>query len=329
MSQATRNITRAEGMDVAGVHTDQLLSNLARQYRPDRKGLIADLVCPRLPVAHESDLYPVFRPRDFFATDVDTLVADRSPAREIQIGYDKETYQTEEHALKISTSRRERNNADSQVRLEQSKLYALSDQLALQREKRVAQLLRKTTNGGQLVLGATPAKKWDAEGATIELNLKTAKLEVRNHIGLRANTVVIPYEVAEVVALDPKVREILIAAMTGTGSPKILEVGDLILPSRLWGMNVIIPDAREIVTPEGQTDTYDDIWSDSVRVLYVQPGPDINVPSVAYSFVSEPFRVDKWTVDDPPGLEYTRNGEILDEKVVAPEAAYEINDVLT
>jgi hypothetical protein len=177
-----------------------------------------------------------------------------------------------------------------------------------------------------MTLGGGVTKKWDSSEATIEKDVKAAKNEVRNKIGIRPNTIVIPYLVASEVALNKEIRDILKYTVNGL---QILEQGDLILPARLWGLKVVVPDAREITSAEGQTDTYEDIWSDSVRVLYVNPGADINTPSIAYTFSSEPFRVDRWTENDPPGLEYIRNGEILSEEIVAPEAGYEINDTLT
>jgi hypothetical protein len=316
------------GSDVAGVHRDQYLTNLARQYRPDLTKFIADLVCPRVPVAHESDIYPVFSARDFFATDVPQLVADRSPAREIDTSYSSAPYQCYEYALKASISRRERKNADSIVRLEQRKVEAVADQLMLGREIRAAALLRKTTNGGGLNLGAGVSNKWNVDAATIETDIKVGKQAIKTAIGLTANTIVIPQIVATEVAVQQDIRDLVKIAMTGVGVQNILELGDLILPKKLWGLNVVVPDAQQITSAEGATDVYADIWGDNVRILYVDPTPDENTPSVAHSFVAEGKRVDRWTVNDPPGLEYFREGEIISETITAPDAGYEITDVL-
>jgi hypothetical protein len=75
------------GESVGTVHVDQLLSDLAISYRPDLNGFIADLVCPYIPVTHESDIYPVFNQGDFYATDVDDLVPDRPSRASIEFSH--------------------------------------------------------------------------------------------------------------------------------------------------------------------------------------------------------------------------------------------------
>src|SRR5687767_8544322 len=114
---------------VSTVHVDQLLSNLGRLYRPTE--FIADLVCPYLGVVHESDLYPVWTQGDFYGTDVDDLVADRSEPRLIDFSHTTERYETKRRELAWDISDRERKNADNQLNLERNKQVGVLGRLFL------------------------------------------------------------------------------------------------------------------------------------------------------------------------------------------------------
>ena len=152
------------GETVQTVHVDALLSNLARMYRPT--SFIADQVCPYLDVVHESDLYPVFGQGDFYGTDVDDLVPDRAEPRIVEFAHSTETYRTQRRELAWDVSDRERKNADSQFDLERNKQVGTLGRLMLKREIRVEAMLKKTTNGGELTLGAAAQNKWDAAATT-------------------------------------------------------------------------------------------------------------------------------------------------------------------
>src|SRR5262249_31859722 len=133
------------------VHIDQLLSNLSRLYRPVE--FIADQVVPYIGVTNESNLYPVFTQGDFYGTDVDDLVPDRTEPRVIDFSHATERYECKRRELAWDITARERQNADSQLNLERNKQLLVQGRLSLKREIRIAALLRKTTNGGSLTNG--------------------------------------------------------------------------------------------------------------------------------------------------------------------------------
>src|SRR5690348_6027928 len=107
------------GEPVGAVHVNALLSNLAVLYRPTE--FIADTVAPYLDVQHESDLYPIFTQDDFYATDVDDLVPDKSAVKMVEFSHTTGTYLCQRRELGYDISYRERKNADNQLRLEMNK----------------------------------------------------------------------------------------------------------------------------------------------------------------------------------------------------------------
>ena len=315
------------GETVQTVHVDALLSNLARMYRPT--SFIADQVCPYLDVVHESDLYPVFGQGDFYGTDVDDLVPDRAEPRIVEFAHSTETYRTQRRELAWDVSDRERKNADSQFNLERNKQVGTLGRLMLKREIRVEAMLKKTTNGGELTLGAAAQNKWDAAATTtIEDDIYDGREAMRQAVGVRPNVVIIPEAVAVGMQKNTQFTDKVKYTYGSDGSRPLLEEYFPVLPAVLFGMRTMIPGEIKNTANEGATESYSDIWGESVRMLYVTSGPALENPSVAYTFRSEGLTTRR-SRKDRPRVDWFAVGQTIDEKVVAPHAGYEISDCLT
>jgi len=319
------------GETVGTVHVDQLLTNLAILYRPLEAGLIADTVCPRVPVKKESDLYAVFNQGDFYGTEVDDLVADKTEPSEIEFGHTTAGYRAQRRELAWSISDRERSNADDQLRLEQTRQEGTLLRLLVKRERRVALILKKIVAGapGQLVLGAARAAVWStAATTTIETDIWTGREAIRKAIGIRPNIIVIPEAVAAAMCKNTQLTAKLQYTYGDSGARPLLEEYYPVLPPTLFGMRVLIPGVIYNTAKEGATASYSDIWGDDVRLLYVTSGPDLENPSVAYSFQSEPLTTRTWR-EDNKRLDKYAVGMTVCEQVVASSAAYEISACIT
>lgn len=317
------------GQPVGSVHVNQVLSNLAIRYAPDQSQFIADQVAPFLPVVHESDLYYVFGQDDLYRSVEDDLVPDRSEPRVVEFSATTATYQTARRELAWDVSDRERKNADSQLRLEVNKQNGVLGQLMLKREKRVAAVLKKTTNGGQLALGANAAQKWDNAATTysqIMTQIIIAKAAVRSVIGMYPNTIVIPAAVAEGMQKS-LFFQAWSAGVTDARQSLISDVYPSI-PPVISGMKVLVPSMIQNTAAEGVTGSYSDIWDEQVRVLYVDPSPAIENPSVMYTFRSEPLTT-RQARNEYRRVDWYATGQTIDERVISASAGYEIADCLT
>lgn len=324
----------------ANVHVNVPLSNLARLYRPLRDGFIADELCPRLPVQFESNSYYTWQQDDFFSVDVSDLVADRSAAREVDVTATTDTYQCVRRELAFTVSDRERNNADSQLRLEQVKQENTLSRLALLREMRVAALLRisstTTTINGEIIAGgldtsmtAAASPAFDSATTTwrdFSQQLVTGKQTMRLKIGVSPNMLVIPAVVAEGMSKS--------LIWSSSGGPLQTYTGGVdanayfaqqfpYLPPTIGGMKVLVPGAIKNTAKEGQSASYADIWGKNVILAYVTPGPALEIPSVAYTFQSEPLQT-RQARKDIERLDWFGSGNTIVEKVVAPFAGYTI-----
>lgn len=316
------------GQTVGNVHVNVPLSNLARLYRPDLNGFIADQVCPYIGVENESDSYYIFDQGPFYATDVDDLVPDRMEPREVEFAHSTDTYSCLRRELAWTISDRERKNADSQLNLDRNKQLGTLGRLLLKREIRVAALLRKTTNGGLLTSGTTAQGSWaTSTTTTIESDIIIGREAMRQLIGIGPNVMVIPEEVAAKMNTNAQIRDWLKYNVFQPGSNPLSEKFPL-LPSVFFGMRVLVPGMLKNTANEGQADAYSDVWSDHVRLLYVTDGPALEIPSVAYTMRAEPLvtrqeRVGKSRVD------WYAVGQTIAEKCVAPSAGYEIQDCVS
>lgn len=307
---------------VTGQLYNPVLTNIARQYRPH--GFIADQVAPRVSVNKEAGQYVIFGATDNFRTDVDLMKPDRAETKEVDLSITTDTFVAREYSVKVSISRRERDQVDNVIALRQAKVNLVMDQLAVAREARVATLLKKTTTGA-LTSGAAPSNNWNVDAATIESDIVTAKDAVYDLIGIEPNTLVLPYKVAEQIAFQQDIREVLKYTVPGR---ETLSAGVDILPPRLWGLNVVVPRGRKASNNEGGASSFTDIWGDDPRVLYVDPNAQYGSPSVAYTFQTRPVEMRTYNEPDPE-LEWIVGSEICVEKVTAPDAGYEIQDVLS
>lgn len=307
---------------------DQVLTNVARAYRPT--GFVYDQVAPRLAVAAESGRYPTWSIDSFFGDETDsgsiTKVSDRAATPEVSFEWSTDTYFCEDYRLKFSVTEKERRQAHAALHLETAKLNGLLDRMAIRREVRLATALTDSgTTGGQLTGGTSAPTNWDQDTATIEADIKTGALAVRAKIGRMTNTILMDLKVAYAVAVQQDIREILKYTVPGD---RILLEGAGILPAQLHRHQVLVADSIRNTAAYGSTASLSPIWSDDVRLLYVDSNAGWGVPSVAYSFSAFGEQVDRWRENDPP-VDYVRAWEDCVEKVCAPDAGYTLTAVLS
>lgn len=322
---------------------DPVLTNLALNYRTE--GLAYDQIGGTMDVDTIAGQYPEWSIDDFMRDDVPNEVSDRAETPEIDATYSLRDYLLKEYRLKVSISPRERAQAHSALRLEETKLNLLLDRMAIRRERRLAAALRKTTNGGKLTLGGGVSVKWDAaSGATIEADIKGARKAVYDATGQHVDTMILTWEVAYAMALNDEIRDILKYTTPGEA---IISRGEMILPKVLHGLNVVVVGQDKVNTAaKGAARSLASIWGDHVRLIKTAADNAWGNPATVYKLRGPVLQtqesssrrtgtdgsghavVDRWAEADPP-VDYIRAWECIEEKVVAPDVGYEIADVLT
>jgi hypothetical protein len=131
------------------LHIDNHLTNLAINHRPQT--LIADMIAPVIPVAKQSDSYPVFSRFEAFAIE-DTVRAPRTEARKITRSVSSGQYQARNHALGYDVPIEDVANMDAALRFEMDVGASnfLQRKFGLAWEKRVHDLAVQTVSVGSV-----------------------------------------------------------------------------------------------------------------------------------------------------------------------------------
>lgn len=314
---------------------DPVLTNLARRYTPH--GFIYDQLVRKFPVQTLSGQYPVFKKEDWYRNDPDNLVRDRAPSKEIDFSWSTELYKVNEYGLKVSITDLERLQAHPALKLEQSKNDFLSLKMALAREVRLATLLQDPSfaAGGGLAAGnsVTPGTKWDNSASNPEADLRAAGLAIYNTIGYHPNTIVIPYPVAYNLATIHGTDTFRGQMLYTVNGQQAIREGLGILPDMIQGMRVVIPmgpQTNSAPDSDGSaqaTGTQSEIWGKHVRLLYIEQGAPWGTPSVCYAFQHTAPLVSRWRQNDPD-IDYIRQWERTDERIVAPDAGYVLENCI-
>ncbi|HEY0391043.1 MAG TPA: hypothetical protein VGC63_04975 [Solirubrobacterales bacterium] len=320
---------------------DPILTNLAIAYMP--QGFIYDQLVPKIDVKKNAGQYPVWSLDDLLRDDVESKVDARAETPEIDLSFTMESYLLQNYRLKVSITPEDREQAADELKLETRKTKFLLGRMLLRRERRLAVLLRKTTNGGAITLGGGVTKKWGEKEATIELDIKGARKAVYDFTGQHVDSMLINWDVAYAMALDPAIREIIKYTVPGE---LIISKGEAILPKVLHGLNVVIADGTKFNTArKGAARSLSNIWSDNVILFKRGEDNELEEPSTLKGLYGQVaatnegrtsrsqstggghFAIDKWATADPP-VDYIRAWEKVQEKLTAPDVAYEIADVL-
>lgn len=325
-----------------------VLTNIARNYRP--AGRIYDQIVVSQQVDKITGQYIVWDERDWFTNVDNNLVADQSPLPEIEVHWSTDTYSCKDYGLKVGITPREIQqsaNVGDLDRLRERKVSALMDQMANQREKRIASLLRKTgTGNGALTSGAAATTAFaTAAAGVIESDWETAKSTIYNLTGVLPNVAVIPYQKAVDMANNTALRDVFKYFVNSTGFIQLgqSQTNAMILPQEFHGTRIIIPFGALAQTGhEGATKSLSDVWGTSVRFLHVPEGGTDSTQAgnlaTAYAFShpvlssdasssagSGPVVSTYRTVD--PTKEYVCAEECLAEKVTAADTGYELTGV--
>lgn len=303
------------------VHIDAALTNLSIQYQPT--GLIADSVMPVLRVKKESDRYYIWDRGTSFRIP-ETKRADGAESNKVNFKVTNAAYQTEEYALNVDITDRQKDNADSILKLRANKMKMTKNLMMLDREKRVATLLTTLGNYNSAVRTTlSGTKQWndDSFAGSIEKDIDAGKEAVRALIGHEPNTIIIPASIAKVMKRDDQLRELIKYTQNN-----LLINGDL--PPTLWNMKVLIPSAINITSIEGASSaTTADVWGKHIVMTYVPAGGSIDTPAHAYTFRARDFRVKAWR-EEKKSKEVIEVSVIDDEKITSDISGYLIKDVI-
>jgi len=207
------------------------------------------------------------------------------------------------------------------IDLVQQKLGIIQEKILLDKEITVQSLIANNGNS------TTPSVKWDGENPTIEKDIRNAISTFRSYAGIDPNVLIVPKQVWDVIVLDSTLREVWKIV------PSIAEKEKIKLSSLLKLLfdnfeKILIPNAQKDVAKKGKEASYQDIWGDTVVLLYAEEKGTTETFTWGSRFLYQDLKKDQWTEKDPDGV-VIRVQYAEDYQVVCSNAIYKLTDVLS
>ena len=217
---------------------------------------------------------------DAFRLESDTRRAPRTKANAVDFGYSFQPFDMEEHALDFEYEEKEKQEYDkigggALFNMERDGVKSTEDRLQLRREKRAGDRLRANDVPGEVLASAV---RWDQAATDIPLAGRKARAEIRRRTGKIMNTVLLPFEVDDIVMWHPTVKEYL-----GTSNEQFVSVE---LLKRVFRVDNIITASMIYNTGTDLAPNFLDVWGKDVIFAYVNnnPNPSAREMSLAYNF---------------------------------------------
>lgn len=302
-------------------------------WRPS--GHIAEQVFNVKQVSNESDTYYVWNKGQRFrvlrSDGKGSLRADGTRAKVSNVGFTEASYKAQEYAKATYITDREKANADAALGLEQSRILAIQDELMLDMELRVAGIVTTTGNytHGNIVTNSGTSQWNNASFASLNSNgtghsaiygqfLAAQQQIIKNTGGKRANKVVIPFEVAYVMANDPG-----LADMEKYTLNRLLQGMQITDGAKFMGMDVLMPTIQYQSTVEGEADNIGSVWGKNVILFYQDPNPGLNSLTFGLTFRKDAFGIRSWR-DEGERKTFYECSLTQSENLVAQDCAYMI-----
>lgn len=256
------------------------------------------------------------------------LRAPKTPANEIEHEYSSDSFQCVEHALKEYVSWEERDDArkyGTPLEPYRDATELVTEKLALNREKEVANLVRSTASyaSGNSTTLAGVAQWSDYTNSDPVVAVNGWKTIVRQKTGKRPKVMLLPDAVYQVLKYHPRILDKLTITNTKIVTAELLKV--LFEVDELY-----IPEPIENTANPAQTPVLSDIWGKDVVLLHREPRPRRKQITFAKIFRLNIGVGDKKSA---PGVARTwedkeREADAVQvafteaKKIIAPEAGY-------
>jgi len=178
------------------VHINTPLTNFSQRYGQKASVFIAQRAMPNLPVKKQSDLYYVFNRADFLRDEAQER-ADGTESAGGGFRLSNETYFARVYAWHKDVTDRQRQNADSQIKLEESATAWVTQKLLIRREILFQETYFSTGKWTTDIVGVASAPTagqtifWDSATSDPILDMRDGKRSVQLATGFRPNRMLI------------------------------------------------------------------------------------------------------------------------------------------
>lgn len=301
------------------VHIDQLLSNVAINYRPHN--MIADQIAPIVSVGKQSDHYTIFSRAEMLTIE-DTLRAPGQEANIITRSTTSETYYANNYALKDFVTIEDKANADPIFvqKLLNGRAGYIMNKIWLDWENRIATQVTNTSNVGST---SAVASAWnDLDNSDPLGDIETGLYVVQDATGVRPNKIIFGEQGWRNVRRNTAIRNLIKGTNNGGGYATLQQVADLLDVEQ-----VLVGGAYKNTGNEAQAEVLSSIWGDNVLMHFTPSAPSMDEPAFMYSFRWQGNGLPSMAAERHPYNSRTHSEEVeigyyQDEKITGAEYSH-------
>jgi len=275
------------------VHVNRPLSNILVAFFQDAGNAIATSAFPNVPVEHKTDVYYKWKRDDFFRIEVKER-APGTPAE--QGGFDLQTdsFEAKEYAIAKDIPDAIRDNADTELNLDEAATRYIGHQLLLKREQIFNTSFIKTgvwtgsggTNGGadgndltgtSAGAGSNEFKQWDQASSTPIEDIRKQIIAVQEKTGYKPNKLIVGPKVWLKLQDHAELLDRIKYTQKGVVTADLL--------TSLLGLDqILVGSLVQNTAKQGATSAFSFIHGKSAVLLYAPPAASKFEPSAGYTF---------------------------------------------
>ena len=309
------------------VHINRHISNLLIAYRPEN--LIADMVFPVVSVNKQTDNYAILDKSNWLRLPTTTNRAPGEGAKQVNFSVSSDSYNAKNYALSELVDYETQANADTPLDPLTDAAFHLRDQLSIDFEVRVRSKI--VTGVGTTI---TVASAWNGgTGTDPAADVDIARQAIYSTTGKYPNTAVIGQKAWQALKHNPNVVNAVYPGGGGGGTVTIDQLASFLEVERVLVGRTVYNSAAE-----GLADSFTDVWSTNLSLLYVTPRPALRSATFGLAFNWNGGKLQtgvptNWNVMQEElrfqGATRIWTGYYQDEKVIAPELGANIATGIT
>lgn len=306
------------------VYQDPALTQISQMYKNDDDSFIAEKLFPVIPVDTPTGVYWEYG-REFIKKPISTLRTGRGSTPEASYSRSKKNFgPLAEHDLKDFITWEERKTQQNPLDADTDAVIFLNQQMDI--EKEVA-LATKLSDTAQITLNTTltGGNQWSDYANSNPFTDITTGITTQMKNGLKPpNTIFMGWEVWAQLMNHPDLLDRVKFNQLGVLTTELLRgmFADKGITQILIGKSVYDTAAEGIAASNGFA------WGKNFWLGYVNQTPSLRQVNGGYTLVLKDGRfVDRWT-DQDEKLDWIRNNDFYEQKLVGVEAFYLIKNAV-
>ena len=306
------------------IHTNQPLTNILVGYNPT--DFIADMIVPKVSVKKKSGTYYVYSQGEILTIDDYQRRGGTKSARIDPITASSDTYNCKRYSLDALVTDEDMENADLPIKLKEHAAKKCKNKILRKREYDMASYLFNTTTFSGYTAALTGTDRWnDPSSYPIDKVLATSDT-ISLNCGYKPNTMIMGQDVYTSLKTHPQFTNYVSSNMDkNITTAKMAEAFNI--------DRVIVGSSIYNSAKEGQTVSNARLWGKYVLLAYIAPSPQIDEPSLMYSFRWNAGKIKSEMVkeyrDETLESDVIEYGLNYDDKLVGASLGYLLSTVVS